>query len=153
MEFHTLLDQVVIDTIDIRHAAGQADNPSAQRTDMLGFDGALFLSQVEVFAAGAVATFSIEESATEADPTAAGALTGASVAVTDTTGGVYDGGWLAINVYKPQLRYLAGTRIGTVGNVTWGPLLVIKYKGTQAPAVQSGAARGIIGTAVSVNSV
>ena len=144
MEFHNLLTQIKLVTIGIRVTAGQADNPSAQRVDTLGYDGCLFLAQVEVFAATACATFSIEGAATDVDPTATGALTGATCTVTDTTGGVYDGGWMAIDVYKPQLRYLATTRIGTVANVTWGPCLAILYKGTQAPEVETAAARRLL---------
>jgi len=152
MDIHNLLDQVKISVIANPVAAGQADNPSAHRVDMLGYDGVLFLFHVEVFAATACATVSVEGGATDADPTATGALTGATCTYTDTVGGVYDNSVLAINVYKPQLRYLATTRIGTVANVTWGPCIAIQYKASQVPVDHTLAVHGILASA-SVNSV
>jgi hypothetical protein len=132
---NSLLNNTKFEVIGPLVAAGQADTPSASRVDMAGYDGCLFICCATVFAAGGVATFSIEGSATDADPGAGAKLTGAEVAVTDAGAGTTTG-LLIIDVFKPKLRYLAGTRISSVANVTFGQLIAIKYCGKAAPVTQ-----------------
>jgi hypothetical protein len=135
---NSLLNNTKFEVIGPLVAAGQADTPSVTRVDMAGYDGCLFICTCTVFAANGVATFSIEGSATDADPGAGAKLTGAEVAITDGGGGTTTG-LLIIDVYQPQLRYLAGTRISSVANVTFGPLIAIKYNGKTGPVTQGAA--------------
>jgi hypothetical protein len=133
---HNLLQNVQIDVIGALVAAANNTDSNSSRVDMAGYEGCLFLCTCTVFAAGGVATLTIEGGATDADPTATGALTGASATITDTAGAVYNNTILAINVHKPQDRYLQAVRVSSAANVTFGPLIAIRYNGDVLPVTQ-----------------
>lgn len=139
MNIHNLLQNCKIDVIGALVAAANSTDSNSDRVDMAGYEGCLFLATCTVFAAGAVATLTIEGGDTDADPTATGALTGASATITDTAGATYDNGILAINVHKPLNRYLQAVRTSSGGNVTFGPLIAIRYNGELANVAQDAA--------------
>ncbi len=139
MNIHNLLQNVKIDAIGALVAASNNTDDNSSRVDMAGYEGCLFLCTCTVFAAGGVATLTIEGGTTDADPGAANALTGASATITDAAGATYNNGILAINVHKPLKRYLQAVRTSAGGNVTFGPLIAIRYNGEVAPVVQDDA--------------
>lgn len=147
---HDLLQNVKIDVIGALVGAANSTDSNSSRVDMSDYEGCLFLCTCTVFAAGGVATLTIEGGATDADPTATGALTGATATITDAGGATYNNTILAVNVYKPQDRYLQAVRTSSGGNVTFGPLIAIRYNGNVLPVTQDTA--DIVASA-SVNGV
>jgi len=83
-------------------AAGQNDS-TGTIIDMAGFQNALFLANLGVFTAAGVATLTVKAGNTTGS-SAATALTPSATA-TETTGGAYEGGVLALEIVDPKYRY------------------------------------------------
>jgi hypothetical protein len=131
-----LLQNANITTIGALVAAANNTDNNSSRVDMAGYDSCLFLAEVAVSVNTGVATLTIEGGTTDADPGASNALVGATATATDGSGGALNNKLLAINVYQPAKRYLQAVRTSTVANITFGPVIAIRYNGKSAPITQ-----------------
>jgi hypothetical protein len=130
---NNLLPNIKIETIGALVAAANNTDANSSRVDMAGYDGCLFLAEVAVSVNTGVATLTIEGGATDADPGAGNALTGATATATDAGGATLNNKILVIDVYKPVKRYLQAVRTSGVANITFGPVIAIKYRGGAFP--------------------
>jgi hypothetical protein len=131
-----LLENTNISTIGALVAAANNTDSNSSRVDMAGYDSCLFLAEVAVSANTGVATLTIEGGTTDADPGAGNALTGATATATDGSGGALNNMLLAINVHQPAKRYLQAVRTSAVANITFGPVIAIRYNGKAMPITQ-----------------
>jgi hypothetical protein len=141
-----LLSNMKIDAVGALVAAALNTDLRTTIVDMSGYDGVLWIAEIAVTANTAVATFVAEGAAVNVAGSMV-ALTGATCTVTDAGGAAYNNSLLVIDVYRPLLRFQCAHRYSTIANVTFGPVIAIRYRGKSFPITQTATITGVVASA------
>jgi hypothetical protein len=116
-------------------AAAASINSNSTIIDTAGYEGCLFLCPITDCVATGVATMKVQQNTANSTSGMADA-TGASAQATSAANDDLNGKFLAIDIYRPQKRFLRIIRTSATANIAYGDVTAILYKGRKAPITQ-----------------
>jgi hypothetical protein len=131
----TILDTIALNYLGAAVAASASINANSTIIDTAGYDGCLFLCPITDCVATGVGTMKVQQN-TANSGTGMTDATGASAQATSAADDDLNGKLLAIDVYRPQKRYLRINRASVTANIAYGDVTAILYKGRKAPVTQ-----------------
>jgi hypothetical protein len=131
----TMLDTVALNYLGAAVVAGAAINNNSTIIDTAGYDGCLLLCPITDCVATGVATMKVQQN-TANSGTGMTDATGASAQATSAADDDMNGKFLAIDIFRPQKRYLRVNRASATANIAYGDVTAILYKGRKAPVTQ-----------------
>lgn len=136
----SLLNNSAASSVGDAVSAGSSIDNDSSTVDMAGFDGVVFYAKITDSVATGVATLTAEDGAASNGSDAA-AISGAVDALTCAVNDDINGQLLAVDVYRPQGRYVRVNRASATANIAYGDVIAVRYNGPRKlPATHTGTA-------------
>ena len=132
----SLLKNCAIDYVGAAVSAANNTDDNSSRLDMTGYDGVIFMTTITDSTALGTCTLSIQENSADSD-TGMTEITGATITATSASNDDLNDELLIVDCYKPQERYVQGTRVTATQNGAFGQIIAIRYNAAKPPITQS----------------
>lgn len=140
---HGLLNNVEVRWVKAAVAAANNTDSNSARIDMVGYESVTFVVPIDDSVATGVATLKIEHNDADSD-TGMTAIEGASASKTSATNDDLNNKVLAVEIIKPNKRYVQAVITSGTGNIAFGAMIAV-LKPYTFPAKQG---TTVLGTAV-----